>query len=1016
MLQFTAYGQSDDVTVTGTVVDAESQVPIPGVFIVEKGTNNGVVTDFDGHYTITLPAQASIEASYLGYTTQTIAVSGQTTIDVQLQVATNSLDQVVVVGYGTQRKGSVTAAVSQIDGDVVTKSPVANVSNSLAGRLSGVKVVQNSGEPGYNSSSINVRGFGTPLVIVDGVPRSFNSIDPSTIASVTVLKDASAAVYGVRAANGVLLITTKEGKLGKPKISINAYTSWQSVTRYPDMLNAYQFALLTDESAINQGQAPIYGPEELEKFKQGAPGYESTNWYDEVVRSSAPQQYYNLNISGATERVNYFMSAGYVTQEGIWKSNDTKYDRFNISSNIEADITDNLSVNLRLSGRLENMNYPGIGAGLMMSGINRNYPTYSPYAGGPEDYYGVTNQPGTNIAALMHKEISGYTHDQRKTFNGQLGLNYKIPWIEGLSAKFNYAYGTNVQHKKDWTQKYELYNYNKETGEYTSAYVGNDPSNLTETYSEGYYQDNLPGNYNQTQVSLNYDNTFGDHHVKGMVLFETLENKGNDFYAYREFLLNLDYLFAGLDANKDNGGGAYEFASAGLVSRFNYEYKEKYMLEAGFRYDGSSKFPQDSRWGFFPFVSAGWNIAKEGFFKENISFFDNFKLRASWGELGDDSASAFQFITGYTYPSGNYIFGNSVIPGLVDRGLANPNITWYKATTTDIGFDAAILDRSLEFTFDWFYRKRTGLLATRAASLPGTFGASLPQENLNSDNTSGVDLSVSYFTNITPELRFNVTANYGYSRSKNDYIERSDFVNSIDEWKNGQAGRYKNVTWGYEAVGQFQNQEEINNWAVQDSKGNTTLRPGDIKYLDYNGDGVISEDDQKPIGKGSTPEITFGLSFGFEYKGFDLSAQLQGAANYTAYFNGELQIPFYNGANSIEALMDRWHRENIYDPNSAWVPGKYPSTITGGNPNNEKYSSFWLKDASYVRLKNIELGYSLPKEFLERIGVQQWRFYVSGHNLFTWDDLDYMDPEAPSGRGRYYPQMRVINVGLNLTL
>lgn len=1019
LLQFNAWGQDDKITVKGTVVEDESEVPVPGVNIVEEGTSNGTTTDFDGNFEFEVSADAHLKFSSLGYVTQKIPLDGQTELKIKLKQETSKLAEVIVVGYGEQKKADLTTAVSQIKGEDVKKSPVANVSNALAGKLPGLKVTQSSGEPGYNQASINLRGFGNPLVIVDGVPRDYNSVDPSTIKSVSVIKDASAAVYGVRAANGVIEITTKEGKKGKPKINISGYTGWQVPARYPDFINAGEYAELKDESAINQGRNPIYGPDELEKYRNEEEGYKSTNWYDEVIKDASPQDYVNMNVSGGTDKITYFFSGGYLRQEGMWKSGDTQYERFNISSNIKAEITDNLTASLNLSGRLENRNYPGAGSAQIMTGIVRNAPTFSPYADPAHNYFAETNVPSYNSVMMMNKDYSGYTRDRRKVFDGQLGLEYTIPGLEELSFSFNYAYGTNVKRNKSWTKKYQLYDYfdDEDEGPGEPSYVGNDPSKLDESYETGYTEDGVPGNYNQMQVSVDYEHTFGeDHNVKGKLLFETLENKGDNFSAYREYLLNLDYLFAGIDENKDNDGSAFETATAGLVGRFNYNYKKKYYLEAGFRYDGSSKFGAGHRWGFFPFVSGGWTLTKEDFLKEPLNFFDNLKLRASWGELGDDSASDFQFVTGYNYPSSSYIFGHSVLPGLVNRGLANPGISWFKATTTDIGLDATFFDHQIEFTFDWFYRKRTGLLATRATSLPGTFGSSLPQENLNSDNTRGIDLSVSYNTTIANDLKVNLTGNYGFSRSRNQYVEHSAYANSLNQWREDQTGRNTNVTWGYKSIGQFQSQEEINNWAIQDDKGNTTLRPGDIKYLDYNGDGVINDDDQIPIGKGETPEITYGFDLSLQYKGFDLSASFQGAANVTAYFDGELQNPFYNGANTISAMTDRWHREDLYDPNSDWIPGKYPSTQADGNPNNRKSSSYWLKDASYLRLKNLEIGYSLPESILDKFGIDQWRIYVSAHNLITWDSLDFMDPEAPTGRGWYYPQQKIVNVGFNLTL
>jgi TonB-linked SusC/RagA family outer membrane protein len=433
------------------------------------------------------------------------------------------------------------------------------------------------------------------------------------------------------------------------------------------------------------------------------------------------------------------------------------------------------------------------------------------------------------------------------------------------------------------------------------------------------------------------------------------------------------------------------------------------------REDGSAKFYKSNRWGFFPSFSAGWRLSEESFVKDRISNLDNLKLRLSYGKTGNDNVAAYQYITGYNYPgSSNYIFGSSVVKSIDSKGLANQNFTWYSSTIYNGGVDVSLWDRLLEGSLDVFYRKRSGLLATRLLSLPNTFGASLPQENLNSDDNRGFELTLGHTSRIN-DFRYSVKGNVSYTRARNRYIEQADPINSYLYWRNNRSDRWSNTAYGYKYIGQFRNQEEINSWAIQDGAGNTTLLPGDLKYEDLNGDGIINDLDVQPIGRDNTPEVYFGLDLSANWKGFDLSALFQGATNYSRYMYSLFGTPLFNGGTAVDYFMDRWHKEDIFDPDSKWVPGKYPATYSSGKPNNTRISNFNTLNAFYCRLKNIELGYTFPKPWVAKAGMSNLRLYISGYNVLTFDNLSFGDPELPSSGILTYPQMKSWNLGVNIT-
>jgi TonB-linked SusC/RagA family outer membrane protein len=1010
----TAETEMDQATMlSGTVADGAGE-PLAGVLVTVKGnSSNAAITDAEGRFSIGVPSGTTLEFSLYGYSRQEVAATAG--MSVVLSEDIGLLDEVIVVGYGTQRKGSIVGSVANINSEVITRAPAANLSNSLAGKLPGLRVVTRTGMPGSNDSSIDIRGFGAALIIVDGIPvynnntNGMSQLDPNDIESVTVLKDASAAVYGVKTANGVLLVTTKRGKAGEAKISLSSTFSWQRPTVYPEMVNAAQFVELRDENSVNRGLAPEYGKEVLDKYRAGAPGYESYDWYKAVVRPWSPQQQYNVNVRGGNENVSYFTSLGYVSEDGMWRSGDLNYQRFNARANLDAKMGRGWSISTSVAGRKEDTDSPNKSITDIMAGIQKNFPMFSPYANNNENYYAQTNDV-FNPLAYTDSNTVGYSNDLKHSFEGSMTLKYDAGrYMKGLSAKAMYYYRyTNIT-DKTLTKKFNLYTYDNETDVYT-AHQATSLSSLTEHS----YRDEAVN----FQGSVDYANSFGKHDVTGMLVFETRQNKENYLQAYRSFTIDaIDEIGNGDSDSATNGGTSYQLANIGYIGRFTYAYDQRYLFKFSFRRDGSSKFPKDGRWGFFPSVSAGWRISEEAFLKDN-SVIDNLKLRASWGRLGDEQNgwNSYSYVTGYTYPSGNYILGgSSLTSGLVDRGMANPRLTWFTSDLYDIGLDFDLFRGKLSGAVDVFYRKREGLLATRASSLPGTFGASFPQENLNSDSHRGFEIELGHRNTLANGLTYAVKGNVAYTRQKWGHYEQTPPAYQWQNWYSHHSNRWQNRAWGYTAIGQFESFEEIASSPQQDAKGNTTLMPGDIKYLDYNGDNVIDGQDQHLIGRGNMPEYTFGLDISASWKGFDFVAFLQGAANFNVGYGGQYASPFFNGESTLAAFADRWHHEDIYDPTSPWVAGKYPSTYSNGNPNNTRFSTFWLQDCSYLRLKELQLGYTIPEKITQRAGISSLRVFVTGYNLFTWTGTEFLDPESLSNNGRYYPQQKSLAFGLNLS-
>jgi len=1004
------------IIVSGTVSDAATGGGMPGVNIQVKGTTIGTISDIAGKYSLPVPDRnAALIFSFIGYVTQEIPLNGRTTIEIALKGEVTGLEEVVVVGYGTAKKVNLTGSLAIVDADVLKSINTPNMVSGLAGKLPGLRVLQRTSEPGAYNTIYDIRGFGTPLIVVDGMVRTdFNRFDPNEIESMTVLKDATAAVYGVQAANGVILVTTKKGAIGKPVITYNASYEFQKITNnqgQQDVGSSYDFAVLTTEMQIYQGTDPgstTYSPEDLQKFQDGTypPG---TDWLGLIYRDYANVMRHNLNISGGTERIKYFTSVGYVDELGLFKTGDLNYQRYNVRSSVTGKITDRLSIQLNVDGIYENKNGTSYTADQTHHYTRMNKPIYSVFANNNPQYLQDVEYPYHPLACI-DKDISGYTKDNYKTFQANLSFDYNFPFIDGLSAKFMYGFYTNETFQKLWRKTFSVYTYDAVNDLYKVTGVQNKPSNLTGTYS--------PLQRNQLLGQLTFERIFiQKHNVKGSLVFESRHEITDNLWARKEFAIDVDQFFAGVAANAQvTSSNIYENANQNVIGRLNYDYSGKYLFEFGFNYGGSSKFPKGKRWGFFPYMSAGWRLSEESFIKNNLSYITNLKLRGSFGQTGDDGASTYQFMTGYNYPSGNYIFDNVLVPGIGFRGMPNPNISWFTVNTKNFGIDLSLFKGLISLQFDIFRRDRSGLLATRSLTIPASVGAALPQENLNKDMTKGYEVVIGH-TNILGKFSYGISANVTYTRGQFTQVERVADGNSYLNWRNNTEDRWTNMTWGYNYIGQFQSVEEILAAPLQDAQGNRTLKPGDLKYEDVNKDGMLSSLDMVPISRSDNPGMYYGLDLNMSWRKFDMVMFFQGASQFNRTYGGYLATPLRWGRNSIKAFNDRWHHEDIYDVNSPWVPGYYPPTGSVALvPSTNWVSTFWRPDASYLRFKNLEFGYTLENTAFNRlIKIPNIRVYVSGFNIYTFTKLKYLDPEMRSSTGEGYPITRDTNFGLTIT-
>ena len=1020
----TAFAQTR--TVKGTVID-ETGESIPGANVVISGTTKGTSTNADGVFSIDVPQNGALEISYMGYIRQKISVGNQQNLNIQMQPDISMLDEVVVVGYGTQRKATLTGAVSSIKSEDLTITKNENVVNMMTGKLPGVRVWQKSSEPGnFDRTKFDIRGFGSPLIVIDGVPQGnevFNRMDANEIENISVLKDGSAAIYGVRAANGVILITTKRGGDSKFKIDYQLNYGFQTFLYMPDNVDATDYMNLTNEKVKRDfggnfiaQRTPTFLESDYNLYQSGQ--RKSVNWAKETLKNNATQQQHNVTINGGGDKVNYFFNLGYMEQGGILQSGDINYERWNLRSNNHIKITDRLRAQVNISAYMDNKNEPRRAMWEIIKAAWNVTPTAQVYANNNPDYYDYEDRHD-NPVAWQNADLTGFKDNKKRNIQAQGVLEYDIPGVKGLKARGMYNFHFNNSTEKEYNRTFYLYTYDPQNDNYNGTALQS-PSSVTRRYWES--------TNTLFQLQLSYKRNFAeDHDLDVLALYEEGNGYGEDFWARRNVELELPYIAAGVDADqRGHGGFPWHNVRKAVVGKLNYGYKGKYLLDFSFRYDGSSKFSPEKQWGFFPGGSIGWRISEESFMK-NISaldFIDNLKLRASYGKMGDDGSLNFQHVAGYNYPNNGYIFDGRYTNGVESRGMTNPYLTWTSSKTVNYGVDFDLWNGLLGGQVEYFNRNRDGLFEKPQGQFPGTIGVGLPQENLESDRTYGYEVVLTHRNKIG-EVNYNISANVAYARTEWKYKEQNPFGNSYDQWKDALSNRVTGIWWGREYDGQFQSYNQIYNHAINTGGGNQNVVPGDYYYKDWNGDGFIDDQDNHPIATYSMPLINFGSTIGAEWRGVDVAILLQGSSMFFVRYEEQYHEPLMFGRGAMVRFLDRWHTVNpgddVFDPNTQWIPGHYAAM---GSPLEDGTRA--VSSAAYLRLKSMEIGYTLPKKIIRPIGIEGLRIYVSGYNLLTFTGLDNYDPEHPgstvnnddwnnSQGGYYYPNNRTYNLGFKVT-
>lgn len=1032
---------AQNMAVSGEVTDAGGGF-LPGVSVSVKGSNIGTITNENGKYTLNVQRNATLVFSFVGMKTEEVSVGGRRTINLRMTDESEVLDEVVVVGYGNQKKSSLTSAVSAMKGDELLKAPSTNISQVLGGRLPGISSVQESGEPGLDQASLKIRGSVYSVAyVVDGFPvNNINDLDPNDIESVSVLKDgASAAVYGLQSAGGVIIVTTKKGEAGKTKVTYDVSFGASMNANFPDFMTGPQFAYyynmgdmmdqLANGTITDKSQyVPIYSKENVAAMQNNDPtdGWDNVNYIDKVFGTGFNQKH-SLTVQGGSEKMRYFASVGYLGQSG--NIDNFNYRRYNLRTNIESDFAKNFHFTLGVAGNVGRRHTPAFASGgtdgsssLGEQGwlsIAHQAIMMHPYL--PEKYEGLYTATLQNNTSLPNSPLAAiYDSGSKKTRSTDLqtnfSLSYNVPWVKGLSLKINGSYNYGTSHNKNLNTPYSTMVRNSSMDWIKSA----DPrgTDLGINIGEGQYT------YEQMvgQGSINYVNSFGKNNIDLMALVEARDYKENSMSAYAKNLpfKELPELGQGIATDSPVGGWSNASRSAGYVFRLKYDYDSKYLAEISGRYDGSYKFygMSGKRWGFFPSASLGWRLSKEKFMS-GLSFLDDLKVRTSVGLLGNDGVSAYSFLSQYTNKySSNIVINGVLSPAYYTNVIANQNLTWEKTLSWNVGFDFTMWNGLLGMEVDAFYNYTYDILTAMGGDYPPSMGGYFPTyANNNKIDAKGVDVLITHKNEIQlagEAFKYGISGNLTFSKTR--WLVYPDSPNTM-EWRKITGTTYGSLM-GWQAEGLFKSEDEITNSAWYGTRPNI----GDVKYKDLNGDGKITEDDKAVIGRSNRPQLTYGLNLNCSWKGFDLNAQFTGGALFDVsltgtYYNGYddntvWTQTFKEGANSPLYLVENAY--SIENPN-----GTFPRITTGHlthGGDNGLSSTFWMRDGKYIRLKSAQLGYTLPKRWLTAANIQNLRVYVEGSNLFTISGLpEGIDPESPGVNNGYYPQQRIIMGGISVT-
>lgn len=1001
---------SEALPIKGIVRDDQGN-PLVKVSVQVKGATIGTSTNEKGEFFLSVADDAVLIFSFVGFQTQEIKIAGKTSIEVTLQSNVSSLEDVVVVGYGTQKKTSLTASVSSVTGDQIMRSPVANISNTLGGRMSGVLTRQSSGEPGKDADKIQIRGIGTTgnadaLVVVDGIPMNYDQLNPNEIETVTVLKDAAAvAPYGLAGANGVILVTTKRGKAGKLALNYNGYYGFQQPTRIPHYLDAYGYATQFNIANQNVGNAATYNDEALQKYKDGSDPdhFPNTDWVNEVINFHNPLTSHTLSFTGGNDKIHFYSDLGYLYQEGV--VNVINFRRYNASVNVDAEVTNTTKVSLDVRGRLAQQRNPaGRNGTAIFTDITEIAPTL------PLKF--ANGLPAHTMLPSIYN--SGYNRSTGNFLNAKFQVEQKLPFIPGLSLKGVFAYEKNNTLGKVWSTPYDFYSLDAQNS-FITQHGGPPSPTLSQSFAE---EQNIT-----LQGYATYKQSFGKSDIGALVVYERRTGANNNFAAGRiNYAVNLDELSLGSTNTADfsNSGSSSRSAQIGWVYRLNYAYNSKYLLELTGRYDGHYYFAPGKRYAFFPAISAGWRLSEESFIKDNYPWIDNLKIRGSYGKSGNLAGGPFQYLTAYGLGPSYILGGTSSFQtqGIFENAQPNPNITWETAKKADIGLDITLFRGQIDFSIDYFKERRSDMLLKPTEVIPVEYGIGISQENAGIMENSGIDFSIGTNQRFANGIRLNASFNFSYA--KNKLIQTFENASTYNNPNRRLTGRPLNTQFGLKALGFYQPDDFNPDGTLKNGEPVPTygpIAPGDIKYADLAGapgadgkptgpDGIININDYTVIGHPLFPQIIFGLNTALSWKGIDLYMLWQGAGSSTYYVLDELASPFFNGAKIASYQLDYWTPEH---PNARF-PRLTPAVIT----NNAQTSSFWTRNGTYLRLKTLELGYTLPPAIMNAIKLHSVRVFVSGQNVLTFSAESYIDPELGNNRARYYFQQKTYTVGLNV--
>jgi len=1012
--------------ITGKVTDL-SDSSLPGVSVVVKGTTMGVITDADGNFSLAnISENAVLQFSFVGMKTQEIKVGSQSTLNIVMEDEAIGLDEVVAIGYGTVKKETLTGSVANITSASIISTKSENLISNIQGKVSGLMVRQLTGEPGKFNNYVSIRGFGAPLVIVDGIVRDGTSdmaqINSNDIESMSILKDAAASIYGMNAANGVIIITTKKGAEGRAQFSYSNLLGMKSATGMEHTVDAYTYRVMKNEMDRNSGAAETYTADILEKYRTGVDGYQDVDWIKLTLEPRVFQQSHNLSVRGGTKNVKYFNSFGYTEDNGLLTSGIQYYRRFNFRSTTTADLTKNLKLNVSVSGRLDKKQSPREDflwtyKTIMVNDRGINYHTIA-----NPNHLSVINPESKNAWALMNPNLDGYNQQRNTQFQSTADLTYNFEKVEGLSMVLTGAFDENIANSSFLQKSYNLYDY------YTDAFSQKTGSNQ---YSNtiGLFQRSV------ARFQTNYVKSFSQHKLNLAGIFEFTSTRGDDIMAKRLYadLFTNDIIDQGTSTTASNSGKRYFGKYAAYIGRANYDYAGKYLLEVVARYDGSYRYAKINRWAFFPSTSLGWRVSEEPFIKDNLPIISNLKIRGSYGESGTDAGNAFAYYSAYTAnPSNGYVFNSgSLTVGMVAPGVVNDDLTWVTSKISNIGFDFELKKGLLSGSLDLFKRKQDGLLATRVQSVPNIFGASFPQANVNSRMDHGFEISLSHRKKINEDFSYGVTANFTYTRTKNLHVENGGYSSSWDNWINNNNNRYTGKMGLYEYDGQYTSLQQYETAPLLGgTAGNSKMLPGSYRIIDVNGDGLISSADQTydhwTYGT-VNPPMQYGLTIDASFKNFDMNMLFQGAAGYSINYRNNDIWGYGRYPTLHEKYLDRWHTANVtdnpYDPATQWVSGFYPAlrNYNYDNTTEALVIDVWRPKATYLRLKSLEIGYTISKAFAKRFGMDSVRIFANGNNLLTFCNklLKNADPErqeADWDASLAYPLMKSYNFGVNINL